>query len=253
MGELSDALGVGIGEILKGEIDITLRDNDAMIKDVVINTNKETKNKLFINISKILTIIIIFICIYLIFMSIRQVIFLNTYTTSSLNLKEDIDKNYNSIKDKIKIINNLDKFIDKEKNEFNYKIDLLLKAVIENNILYNYQPNEKFYYANYYDTYLKLEVLSNYPLALLGTFINYTDYKPIYELISYNTGFVYTNNDYYENVSYNNNNYDSSIYDYSNIKDQEIDLDSALNKFNNQLKNINSTLDLIIEIGENNE
>lgn len=87
----------------------------------------------------------------------------------------------------------------------------------------------------------------------MGTFINYTDYKPIYELISYNTGFVYTNNDYYENVSYNNNNYDSSIYDYSNIKDQEIDLDSALNKFNNQLKNINSTLDLIIEIGENNE
>ena len=68
LGELSEVLQVGIGEILNGEYNETLKNNSEFIKNAVDYSKKITEDNLMSKIRKILYCILIFIVFYIFFM-----------------------------------------------------------------------------------------------------------------------------------------------------------------------------------------
>lgn len=77
LGELSNALEVGMGEILNGEYNDSLKDNSEFIKNAVNYSKKITEDSIYRKIKEILYFILILIVIYISYMGVKQFIYLN--------------------------------------------------------------------------------------------------------------------------------------------------------------------------------
>lgn len=243
LGELSEVLQVGIGEILNGGYNETLKNNSEFIKNAVDYSKKITEDNLMSKIRKILYCILILIVFYIFFMGIKQFIYLNRESEIEL-VSEVLNNEYEQMKSKINII--------KENNYLDFEPEFVLNGIIgsfeENKLL---DDNLKYY---------EVSELSNifiwYKLAFddFGSYLIEKDpsNKRFYELLYinqpvdiYNDKLAGTiggekNQIYYENMY---------MYDQMNELDK---IKYYYHILEAQTRKMNKVLDYIIEIGEKN-
>lgn len=234
LGELSLALNVGIGEILNGEFNETLKDNTEFIKKAVDYSKKSTEINIY---SRIKTILYTILCLLVISISINginQIIFFNQNVdyTASQDLKEEVAL----------FISNLDKLeLKYDKFQPEYK-EFLINSIYNTNLL---EYNTKIRNYDLFDIEENIRNIYNFSYYLK----NINDHR----LEKYNLIISGNNIEHLNSISINNREYQSNLYDYSTIKQDlnDVDLINTVNGYASNLlyylKEYNNLLDVIME------
>ena len=192
LGELSEILDVGIGELLNGEENDTLKDNNDFIVNAVNYSKNVSENKIYKNIYNVLIIIASILCIYLITTSIYQIKDLNSYEIYSFDndYVNNIKKEYVKVKEKSLNLYDLDstKFKD---------YDLTLLKILANKLqeepkILKYNGEQKLlkYQCNmdYYEIYnsqillLQIANLYNYVDPFMSKIIETSTYMNMQDM-----------------------------------------------------------------------
>lgn len=243
LGELSEVLEVGIGELLNGEYNDNLKDNSMFVKNAVDYSKKITEDNIYNKIRKILYCILILIVFYISFMGIKQFIYMNQEIKVYL-VSEVLNNEYEQMKLKVNII--------KENNYLDLEAQFILNGIVgsfeENKLL-----DEKF---KYYEVSELSNIFLWYKLAFdgLGSYLIEKDpsNKMFYELLYINEP-VDIYNDKLVGLMGGE---DYQIY-YENMYmyDQMEELDKIKYYYlvlETQTRKLNKVLDYIIEVGEKN-
>lgn len=246
LGELSEILEVGIGEILNGEYNDNLKDNSLFVKKAVDYSKKITEDNIYEKIRKILYIILILIVSYISFMGIKQFVYMNREIEVEL-VSEVLNNEYEQMKLKINII--------KESNYLDFETEFIFNGIIdsfeENKLL-----DEKL---KYYEVSELSNIFIWYKLAFdgFGSYLIEKDpsNKRFYELLYINQPVDVYNDKIAGLISdkpQNNQIYYENMYMY----DQMNELDKIKYYYHvleAQTRKMNKMLDFIIEVGEKNE
>lgn len=267
LGELSEALEVGIGEILNGEFNETLKDNSEFIKNAVDYSKNITEKNMTENIKKILYMVLILITFYMSFMGIKQFIYLSGGISFRSSIYDNAYKEYLKLKSNADIIRKKGYLVYKTDNystDFSESLDYLILQLEKSKLLSvntveiknTELLNAKFLSQQVKNinimslTYLKHVDNINekyYDLATDASLFNSEEYyvvdssgKPEWDtLFNYNDDILYY--------------YSAKLYNYDKIMDNKINLDNYYRELELLLVKLNKTLDLVIEVGDNNE
>lgn len=269
LGELSEALEVGIGEILNGEFNETLKDNSEFIKNAVDYSKNITEKNITENIKKILYMVLILITFYMSFMGIQQFIYLSG-GISFRSYKSDITyKEYEKLTEYTKVIKEKGYLVYKD-SASNYSFDyadsleFLIKRIdytkllsndtveIKNTELINIEGliadihNIDIFCLNM----LKNKDKNNskyYDLAISSEPIFLSMYYVVDEKGNLQGTSMYDSETSMELY------YSDLLYRYDEIKDNKKLLNQYYEQLSFKLTKLNKTLEFIIEVGESNE
>lgn len=242
LGELSEILEVGIGEILNGEYNENLKNNSEFIKNAVDYSKKITEDNLMSKIRKILYCILILIVFYISFKGVKQFIWLNNEI--EINLSEELLTEYEKMKDNISTITNGDYLDESENNE-------VYVSFLNNSILY------------FESSKILSPIKKHYEVALLASAFMYLEANiyissvVLYEIDPDNSKY-YALLDIYEDVyifddiatyAHNGKSYYYSMYEYDRFS-KNVDFEYYYNTLNDRMKRVNKALEFIIEIGD---
>lgn len=260
LGELSNALDVGIGELLNGERNENLKDNNEFIEKAVLFSNQCTQKNIYNKLSYLVLILISLLSIYLVFVNIVQLKFLNNKSEYYVNQATiaKMQEEYDLIQSKIDFLKNNN--IDKLKiGNVDYQ-DILIMTSEEylNNIsrtnLLNFEGKLKLSTLELinFNGYLNNPIgASSFMLHLLKL-LEY-DNKNEYETIS-NYNYISAsvlplmNFDFYSEKYY-----DVELYYYHSINYEKYDINKMIFNLIYGMKIHGNLLDLIIEAGDVNE
>lgn len=196
LGELSEILNVGIGELLNGEYNEQLKDNDKFILEAVNYSKQATTKNIYRKLSNLIYIIIGCICFYLIAIMINQVEYFisakeehyidaevteiynkveriqeKTIQLSNLKIYSEEDQKYirNIVKGLLTKVDELNRY--KKENKFSIHEETLLKMASDTFIFYHgnnallrlaaeYDPNNKLIYIAGF-AYPNISMVSN--------------------------------------------------------------------------------------------
>ena len=243
LGELSEILDVGIGEILNGEYNDNLKDNSEFVKKAVDYSKKITEDNIYIKVRNILYIVLIFIVSYISFMGIKQFIYINSEYKYEIKEDDFIYKEY----EKLKINNEKIKQIKFEKPYLKFILNDLINE-IENLKMFNLNGVR----VNKYDIGFVTELANsindiNNIFVILLTKIDNQNSK------------YYINFSNYERINYENDAllwddkiYFLDMYDYEKMSELD-SLKSYYDIIENRMIRLNKTLEFVIEKGDKNE
>ena len=243
LGELSEILDVGIGEILNGEYNDNLKDNSEFVKKAVDYSKKITEDNIYIKVRNILYIVLIFIVSYISFMGIKQFIYINSEYKYEIKEDDFIYKEYQ----KLKINNEKIKQIKFEKPYLKFILNDLINE-IENLKMFNLNGVR----VNKYDIGFVTELANsindiNNIFVILLTKIDNQNSK------------YYINFSNYERINYENDAllwddkiYFLDMYDYEKMNELD-SLKSYYDIIENRMIRLNKTLEFVIEKGDKNE
>lgn len=244
LGELSEILGVGIGEILNGEYNDSLKDNSLFVKKAVDYSKKITEDNIYNKIKNALYVILILIVLNISYMGIKQFIYLNNEVETEIS--EKLIEEYNKTKEKIDIIK-INGYLNDVKDSDNY-IQLLEHFILFFDDYEIFSTNKKkysefSYMANAFNWLYVGCNTANYFLSQLDP-DNMKYYYPICinDHINIENDIILGNDYIYYELLY--------YYDRMNEFDK---LDFYYKAFELRLYKINALLDFIIEVGEKND
>lgn len=260
LGELSNALDIGIGELLNGEKDQKLRDNNEFIKQAVLFSKNHTQSNIYKKLSYLILVIITLLASYLLFINLFHIGSLNNETEYyfSRTEKAKLQDKYDLIKQKLEQIKILN-FEKLENSELDYK-SLIIETSesfldrIDKTKLLEYEGKKyisKLEAINM-EGYGKYSIASSNFLIYILEKVN-PNYRELYPLMR-NFGFVIHTLAYDMNMDvYNDKYYDIDLYYYSNINYNKLEVRNLLDNISYSMDAYNQILQLIIEAGEVNE
>ena len=269
LGELSEALEVGIGEILNGEYNESLKDNSEFIKKAVDYSKKVTEDNIYEKIRKMLYIVLILITFYMTFMGIKQFIYLSD-GIEFRSYKNDIAyEQFEKLKENTKIIKEKGYLVYKDSvsdYSFDYadSLEFLIKRIDYTKLLSNNTLkiknteliNIEGLVADIHNMDIFcLSMLKNkdkenskyYDLAISSQAIFLSMYYVIDEKGNLQGTSMYDNETSMEIY------YSDLLYRYDEIKDNGKLLKQYYDDIGTKLTKLNKTLEFVIEVGESNE
>lgn len=130
LGELSNELGIGIGELLNGERSEALKDNNKFILEAVNYTQKSVKSNLYNKITNLIIIFIILFGIYLLSFNFNKTRYLTDYMIYDFSNSEilELKSSIKVLKEKLEIVKNIKREDVSQLDNFDY------------NYIFNYFP-----------------------------------------------------------------------------------------------------------------
>lgn len=242
--DLSKALNISIVELLKGEEIVNVKIDEKDIIESMKYSKEITKNKIKLIINTLLITIILITSFILMFLNIRNIIFLNkkynNYFESSKISNESIinfDNYYNIILNNQGKYDNEDyekiiRYVNKTKERLNDKTkEYLLKEKVNMN---DYREFYKYYYSNLIENYESnktiYSILLKYDLSKENNMIKYYRY--------YNFSKKYISNIY------------DRLYHQFDYKKLSLDFPNIFSCLKNEFDKEEMLLKDIIEVGE---
>jgi len=250
LGELSDILGVGIGEILNGEYNENLKDNSEFVKNAVDYSRKITEETIYSKIRKILYCILILIVFYISFMGIKQIIYFNDVLKFEMDDYDLIVEKYEEIKSNVNIINENDYLVIPDGADGTFNSIIFIDSYIQ------FVDNNKIFETNEIKNYELVKLYSHFNLldmninVLSSALTKLDEENSKYYNNFYDFGYDFESNSWY--VDEFDAVYSYYLYDYNKMN-KPINLDTYDNTLLSQLTKLNNILELIIEVGEKNE
>jgi len=258
LGELSNVLDIGIGELLNGEKDEQLKDNNEFIKKAVIFSKNKTKDSIYKNISYILLSVISVLGVYLIVMNFLQLNYINHNYTIYFPPKEinELKNKYNNIKnniEKVRLLDNneldeLGSYEDTKEMIINYS-ENFLTDIDKTNIL-NYSKHVKISQIEIISIKAYLEHYTSSVTVLLNILehgLGYTnELLPIIE----NINIANRKESLLNTIYYNEQFYATDLYLYDFINNEKLNSTKLINSLKHTMDAYNQTLELVIREGE---
>jgi len=243
LGELSEILDVGIGEILNGEYNDDLKDNTEFVKKAVDYSKKITEDNIYFKIRKILYIVLIFIVSYISFMGIKQFIYINSEYKYEIKEDDFIYNEYQKLKQYNETINQIkidQQYLKEYFNDLINKIDNLglfdLNGITLKKHNIGYVMEISYYINDINDRFVIF--LSQIDKENSKYYLNFLNYEPI----------DYVN----DALLWDDKIYFLDMYDYKKI-DKSSSLENYYKIIQGRLIRLNRTLEFVIEKGDKNE
>lgn len=251
LGELSEILEVGIGEILNGEYDDNLKDNSEFVKTALDYSKKITEDNIYSKIRKILYFVLIVIVICISYMGVKQFIYLNNGVYFSVSENDLVYKEYEELKENYKII--------KENEYLDFKDLATIKDGDYSNIVEDVIEDIEYLNLLSLDDRRYITDMGN--MKHVFNTINFANYFLSYSLSKldpknskyYEILSIYENTDSYDNISIlvgMDAIYYENMYDYDNM--HNLDMNYYYHLLRVRLTRLNKALELIIEMGDLN-
>lgn len=243
LGELSEILDVGIGEILNGEYNDNLKDNSEFVKKAVDYSKKITEDNIYFKIRKILYIVLIFIVSYISFMGIKQFIYINSEYKYEIKQDDFIYNEYQKLKQYNEVINQIkidQPYLKEYFNDLVSKIDNLglfdLNGITLKKHDIGYVMEISYYINDINNRFvIFLNKIDNENSKYYLNFLNH-------ERIDYvNDAILWDDKIYF-----------LDMYDYKKINKSD-SLESYYKVIEGRLVRLNKTLEFVIEKGDKNE
>lgn len=243
LGELSEILDVGIGEILNGEYNENLKDNTEFVKKAVDYSKKITEDNIYFKIRRILYIVLIFIVSYISFMGIKQFIYINSEYKYEIKQDDFIYNEYQKLKinnEKIKQIKFENPYLKFFLNDLIKKSDDLGIFNLDGVRIKKHDISfimEISYYINDINNRFVI-FLNQIDNENSKYYLNFLNYEPI----------DYVN----DALLWDDKIYFLDMYNYKKI-DESDSLENYYKIIQGRLIRLNKTLEFVIEKGDKNE
>jgi len=248
LGELSEILEVGIGEILNGEYNDSLKDNSLFVKNAVDYSKKITEDNIYNKIRKILYCILIIIVSYISFMGIKQFIYMQEEIDPLLS--DVLYNEYQEMKLKIDTIRT-NEYFNKKDSKY---LDVMFNAIInefENGKLLSKQ-------LKYYEIAEFSNIFAWFTLGFdhIGSYLIKTDNsnQQFYELLFINQPIYVYNDKMYVSISgeeFSDYTYYENMYMYDQMEEIE-KANYYYAVLETEMRKFNKMLDFVIEVGDKN-